>query len=190
MAHTLVNFYRTEEFLNAVRKSISLRLKNGGGHTGWSNAWLINLFAILGDSQQAYQHIQHAILEASYSNLWSKHPPFQIDGNFGVAAGIANLFIQDRNGHVKWLPSLPAELKDGFVKGLKIKGNQTVEDAVENGELIRKIFIKSFATKVCNKIKKTGLCHKSPPSNAIRTLIIIAPAVQGLLVAKVRRNQA
>lgn len=130
--------YRTEELLNAVRKSISLRLKNGGGHTGWSNAWLINLFAILGDSQQAYQHIQHAILEASYSNLWSKHPPFQIDGNFGVAAGIANLFIQDRNGHVKWLPSLPAELKDGFVKGLKIKGNQTVEMQWKNGELIRK----------------------------------------------------
>ena len=121
-----------------MRKSISLRLKNGGGHTGWSNAWLINLFAILGDSQQAYQHIQHAILEASYSNLWSKHPPFQIDGNFGVAAGIANLFIQDRNGHVKWLPSLPAELKDGFVKGLKIKGNQTVEMQWKNGELIRK----------------------------------------------------
>lgn len=132
-------YYSTEELLEATKKSISLRLENGGGHTGWSNAWLINLFAILGDSQQAYQHIQHAILEASYSNLWSKHPPFQIDGNFGGAAGIANLFVQDRNGLVKFLPALPAELKDGYVKGLKIKGNKTVDLQWAEGKLINQI---------------------------------------------------
>lgn len=129
-------YYNTDELLEATRKSISLRLANGGGHTGWSNAWLINLFAILGDAQKAYQHIQHAILEASYSNLWSKHPPFQIDGNFGGAAGIANLFVQDRNGQVKFLPALPAELKDGYVKGLKIKGNKTVDLQWADGKLI------------------------------------------------------
>ncbi len=131
--------YNTEELLVATENSISLRLENGGGHTGWSNAWLINLFAILGDAEQAYHHIQHAILEASYGNLWSKHPPFQIDGNFGGAAGIANLFVQDRNGQVKFLPALPSELQDGFVKGLKVKGNKTVELQWKNGRIIKQM---------------------------------------------------
>lgn len=125
-----------ETYQQAARKSLALRIQNGGGHTGWSNAWLVNLFARLGDGKQAYHHIISGITNASYDNLWSKHPPFQIDGNFGVLAGIANLFVQDRNEGLQLLPALPKELKDGHVKGLRIKGKQCVELFWKDGEIV------------------------------------------------------
>ena len=97
---------------------------------------MANLFARLGDGKQAYHHIISGITNASYDNLWSKHPPFQIDGNFGVLAGIANLFVQDRNEGLQLLPALPKELKDGHVKGLRIKGKQCVELFWKDGEIV------------------------------------------------------
>lgn len=74
----------TDELKPAVGKSIEIRMANGGAYTGWSNAWLINLYAILGEGDKAYQQIVKGITDASYPNLWGKHPPFQIDSNFGV----------------------------------------------------------------------------------------------------------
>lgn len=114
-------------YLEATRKSLEIRKEHGSGHTGWSNAWLASLYAVLGDAEAAYEHIIHGIAEASYPNLWSSHPPFQIDGNFGMMAAIANLLVQDRQGKLVLLPALPKDLRSGSVKGLKIKGNRQVD---------------------------------------------------------------
>ncbi len=125
-----------EGYQTAAKKSLELRIESGSGHTGWSNAWLINLFAVLGDGKMAYEHLLTGITKASYPNLWSKHPPFQIDGNFGAIAGIANLFVQDRNGQVKLLPTLPKAFANGHVKGLRIKGHKSVEITWEKGAVV------------------------------------------------------
>lgn len=124
-----------ETMTNACKKSLQLRLKNGGGHTGWSCAWMINMFAILGDANQAFKYLNTLLTRSSYDNLWDAHPPFQIDGNFGGTAGIANMLVQDRKGKIKILPALPSEFTSGYVKGLCIKNNKTIDISWENGKL-------------------------------------------------------
>lgn len=125
-----------QAFLSASRRSLEIRKAHGSGHTGWSNAWLVSLYAVLGDGEAAYQHILHGIAQASYPNLWSSHPPFQIDGNFGMMAGIANLFVQDRQGQLTLLPALPKALQSGSVKGLRIKGNRQVDIQWQEAKII------------------------------------------------------
>jgi len=124
-----------EAMTNACKKSLQLRLENGGGHTGWSCAWMINMFAILGDAKQAFQYLNTLLTRSSYDNLWDAHPPFQIDGNFGGTAGIANMLVQDRKGKIKILPALPSESTAGYVKGLCIKNNKTIDISWENGKV-------------------------------------------------------
>ncbi|RAK08146.1 alpha-L-fucosidase 2 [Halanaerobium saccharolyticum] len=119
----------------ASRISLLERLENGGGHTGWSCAWVINVFAVLGDSENAFKYLKTLLTRSSYDNLWDAHPPFQIDGNFGGIAGIANMLVQDRNDEVKILPALPEEFENGHVKGLRIKKGKTIDISWSNGEL-------------------------------------------------------
>ena len=118
----------------ACRVSLMHRLENGGGHTGWSCAWIINLFAVLKDGDKAYEYLRTLLTRSTYPNLWDAHPPFQIDGNFGGTAGIANMLVQDRGGSVTLLPALPAQFKEGYVKGLCIKGRKCVDISWKDGK--------------------------------------------------------
>lgn len=128
-------FGKDEKLIEACCTSLKLRLENGGGHTGWSCAWIINVFAILGDRENAYQFLKTLLTRSTYNNLWDAHPPFQIDGNFGGAAGIANMLVQDRNGEVKLLPALPVEFESGYIRGLRIKNGKTVNMNWKSGKL-------------------------------------------------------
>lgn len=121
----------------ACRQTLALRIANGGGYTGWSCAWLINLFAILGEPENAYHYLNVLLTRSTYSNLWDAHPPFQIDGNFGGSAGIANMLVQDRGGNLKILPALPAKWREGYVKGLRIKGNRTIDIQWQDGKAVK-----------------------------------------------------
>lgn len=120
-------FAGDERMTEACRISLMDRLAHGGGYTGWSCAWIINMFAVLKDGEGAYQYLHTLLTRSTYPNLWDAHEPFQIDGNFGGIAGMANMLVQDRNGVVSILPALPKAWKRGYVKGLFIKGEQCVD---------------------------------------------------------------
>lgn len=125
----------TPELAAAARKTLEYRLANGGGHTGWSRAWIINHYAKLWDGETAYKHIEQLFEHSTYPNMFDKHPPFQIDGNFGATAAMAEMLVQSTGERVVLLPALPKAWNTGAVKGLRIKGNAEIDICWEKCEL-------------------------------------------------------
>ncbi|MCL2627107.1 MAG: glycoside hydrolase family 95 protein [Oscillospiraceae bacterium] len=126
----------TPQLAKAARKTLEMRLSQGGGHTGWSRAWIINFYAMLNDGNEANFHLKELMCHSTLENLFDDHPPFQIDGNFGATAGIANMLLKsDAGSKVYLLHALPDEWKNGKVTGLRAKGGLTVDITWKNGEI-------------------------------------------------------
>ena len=126
---------RTPGLAAAAAKTLKERLAHGGGHTGWSRAWIMNHYAKLWDGEEAYGHLVKMLTNSIYPNLFDKHPPFQIDGNFGATAAIAQMLVQSSRERVVLLPALPKAWKNGKVRGLRLVGNAQIDLEWEDGVL-------------------------------------------------------
>ncbi len=141
--HT-ITVEKTPELAEACKKTLKKRLENGGGHTGWSQSWIINFRAQLEQGDEALEALTKLLTHSTLPNLLDNHPPFQIDGNFGSLAAVIRMLVQsefDDHGNVivKLLPALPGEpaWQTGHVRGVAIKGGYTLDFEWKNGKIVK-----------------------------------------------------
>ncbi|SDR65470.1 alpha-L-fucosidase 2 [Polaribacter sp. KT25b] len=133
---------KTPELFEAAKKTLAGRLSHGGGHTGWSRAWVINFYARLLEGNKAYENVLALQRKSTLPNLLDVHPPFQIDGNFGVVSGITEMLMQSHNDEVHILPALPTAWASGSIKGIVAKKGFEIDITWDLGKL-KTLVIKS-----------------------------------------------
>ena len=97
---------------------------------------MLNLYVVLKDKEKVEQYLKQMMQRSSYPNLWSKHPPYQIDGNFGAAAAIGHMLVAEKDGEVEFLPCIPDSWTEGRVKGLCLPGGRQVSFRWKDGQIL------------------------------------------------------
>jgi alpha-L-fucosidase 2 len=125
----------TPELAEAAERTLQRRLEGGGGHTGWSRAWIMNHYAKLWDGERAHEHLRQLFIKSTLPNLFDNHPPFQIDGNFGSIAAMVEMLVQSNTERIVLLPALPAVWRTGKITGVRVRGNARMDIVWRDGAL-------------------------------------------------------
>lgn len=126
---------KTPELAAAAELTLQKRLASGGGHTGWSRAWIMNHYAKLWDGEKAHENLVQLLIKSTLPNLFDNHPPFQIDGNFGSIAAMAEMLVQSNEDRILLLPALAPAWRDGSAEGIKVVGNAKIRMSWKNHQL-------------------------------------------------------
>lgn len=156
------------QLFEAAAQTIQYRLDHGGAGPGWSRAWIINFYARLLQPEAAHEHVKIFLKQSIYENLMDIHPPFQIDGNFGYTAGVAEMLLQSHEGMLRLLPALPSAWPEGSVRGLRARGNLGVDLAWQDGKLYR-LTLHSPVAKTVRVLGPEGVVELALQKNVANT---------------------
>ncbi len=151
----------TPELAKAADATLTRRLTHGGGHTGWSRAWIANMYARLHNGDALLSHMTQLMQHSTASNLFDMHPPFQIDGNFGGTAAVAESLMQSNADGIRLLPACPSVWSDGAFYGMRAYGGFTVSAKWQNNRVI--------AARIFSECGND--CRITLPENAIVTSV-------------------
>ena len=132
----------------AARESLNVRLANGGGHTGWSAAWVAACFARLGDGDTALGVLHRLLRDSTYPSMLGSHPPFQIDGSLGSPAAIAEMVVQSHAGVIHLFPALPKAWRTGKITGLRLRGGITIDMEWKNEAFVEAFLVSDTTQSV------------------------------------------